>query len=750
MVFRNTLHSPRDGWAGFRHWKSDLIAALFVFMMSLPLSLSVAFAGQLPVTAGILSSIIGGLLVTILSGSHLSIKTPPIALAPILILIIQVLGGGYASVGYAYIFAIIILAGSLQMLLGLFRLGNWLNTIPEAVIYGILVMLGTSLMVHLMHFLTGVEPSSTNILGKIFEFPENLIFRSKNEPLVIGTVSLGILFFSEQIRYRYATILPAPMVVILLGVLLGFYFDLDGRLGGQYLVQLPDQLHIYFGVADFSKILTWRSIEFILIMTLIGSLETILNNRAIDSIDFYRRKSRVNRQLVAIGAGNILCGLIGGTPIAASLTDSTINVNVGAKTRWSSLFHALYYALFILLFYRFLAYIPLASLAAIAMYKAYSLVSPKLWKDIWQIGWDQFTVFIATFLGALSAGYLVGITIGYLSSLVVYILLGADLKSLFRAKVKIVNYKNHRSKVMVRSVALASNYLHLKRQIASIPKGNQIYLDFTKSKVIDHSFMELVYQHPANYNVEENSLELQGLEEHYRIAQHPLATRLSPHRKRKRRFRGDNTILNERQLDVLAVASVNNTKLRHNLTYDGNRLQGFSFAIGYDIKYRENKFSKNFQSIHFEKPTKIDFSDVFLTRGTRMSEQNHTMSVLLISNIQVYIPAFTLTHESLLAKVLQTVGYEDIDFAEYPSFSNYYLLKGIRESEIRKFFTQELIEFLENNQEFSLESNENKILIRKQMSLMSHHEIEDCIRFAEQFLKIIYQETQTELAVLQE
>jgi MFS superfamily sulfate permease-like transporter len=737
MSLNNTYQIPKDGLAGLRQfWRADTFSAFLVFLISLPFCLSVGFASHLPIISGLITAIVGGLVITFISSSHLTIKTPSMGLIPVIILAVNTMGSGYLSTGYKFTLALIVGAGVIQMLIGMTRLGNWLNIIPEAVIYGILVMIGIKVFIHQLHFLIGVTPPDFNTWALLINFPFGLL-RYNASILFISGLSLFILFSMTSFKSRFLPIIPSSLFVLFLGIVLAYYFDLKNSPEATIVISQNIEINKIFVFPDFSRFLTWQSLDFILAIVIFGSLETILNVKSIDAIDFFRRKTSINRELFAIGLGNVICGFIGGLPMVSSLEDSSVNINSRAKTRWASFFYGLYTLLFFGILIWMWPRVPLASMAAILVFQAYKLVSPKLFKDIWEIGKDQFLIFLISLFTSLFFGILAGILAGFLVTVINYLILGASLRNMFSVNLKIVNFGNNRNKVMVKNDALASNYQALKIQLDKLPIGTHIYLDFTKSKVIDYNFLELIYHHPYNYNTKEGSIEMQGLDDHLALSKHPLATRVM----QKKSLNPEQvTLFNERQVEVLGVASINNAKLRTGLTYDGNKLQGFKFALGYEIKYRENKFTKNYKSRKFNHLTKIEFSDIYLSKGVRLREQSHLLSVILIANIKTYVPAFTLYKEGIFARFMHTLGYKDIDFAEYPEFSRHYFLRGVNEQEIRAFFTPELLTFLETHEEFNIESNDNKILIYKTMNLMDRIEIEDTMDFAENFIRIIYQE----------
>lgn len=745
MSSNNDIFSqPLRGLKGLRHnWRRDLFAASMVFMFSLPFCLSVAFAARLPLTSGVISAAMAGILITFISGSPLAIKAPSISLIPLLVFSVQMLGSGYSITGYQFTFALIVGAGVVQVLFGVLRLGEILSIVPEAIIYGVLATIGLTIFVQQFYIFIGLELSHHNTIQLLLDLPF-LISDIRLEILFIGVLSIGLMLLFSSFRSRYVVFMPAPVLVILLGIFMANQLDVRERLGSEYLLSLSGEWSEVFIFPRFEKIFTYESLYLIFVFALFTSLETLLNIKNIDSTDFYRRRSKLNRELIALGTANILGGLVGGMPLVASMSHSSSNVNSGARTMWAGFFHGILLISGGFLLFQFISYVPKVSLAVILIYFAYTLNSPSLIKGILNIGREQLAVFLITLIASLLGGILLGVVIGFISYLAIFVWLGSELKSLFSATVKVVNYSDDRHKVSVRSEALASNYLSIKREIEKIPQGSQIYLDFSKSKVVDYSFLELVYHHPYNYNTEEGSIELQGLEDHKMLSEHPLSTRIFE-KKKRRRFGEDLTMYNDRQLDVLAVASVNNSKLRPNLTYDGSKLQGFGFSLGYDIKYRENKFTKSYKSPLLGRKAKLEFSDIFLSKGVRMSEQSHHMSVLLIQDIDLYVPAFRLSHENIFDKMLQSLGYNDIDFDDFPNFSEHYLLKGINENEIRDFFNQELLEFLEHYKDFEIESSNNRVLIYKDHQLMNRTEMEDCVEFAEKLLNVFYQERQINL-----
>lgn len=757
MIEQGTLELPKDGISGLRqNWRLDLFAGVLVFMLTLPFCLSTAFASNFPMMSGVVSALVAGIVVTFLSGSPLTIKGPTIGFAAVLAFSVQTLGSGYFITGYKYTLVAIIMAGCIQVALGLLRIGNWRSIIPDALVFGLMGGVGITVIVRQLYFLVGATPTDMSAATLWLKLPNLLPFDTdiisvfgsivdlwtkayhdgaivtNGNVAFIGIGCLVLMFIFSSITYP--KILPSAVVVLLVGLGMTFYFGLQ-KTGAEYLIGRTYYAQALFEAPDFSKFYIWKTLEVTLIILVISTLETVVNVKTIDAVDLYRRRSNLNREVAAVGIGNIISGFLGGLPLIATMDESSKNVNNGAKTRWASFFQSLFLVIFVLLAFPVFKYIPKAALSAIVIYAAYRLNSPKLIKDLKQVGNEQLIIYVVTLVATVGLGVLWGILIGILVTLVVYQFLGASVSSLFRIKVT-TTQKKRKIRVYIENAALASNYPSLRKHLRSVPEGHYLIIDFSKSRVIDYGFMEDIYFFAYTYSIQNGKIELNGLEQHQAVSSHPLATRKLIRKKvvdksKKIRLIEKGT-LDERQLDVQGVAAINNARFKPNITFDGVKLQGFHFALGYEIKYSENTFAKFFGV------TRIEFSDIFLSKGIRMSEQSHKMSVLLVYGVEAYIPDFTLGREHLLAKLIQSVGYGDIDFDEYPNFSELYLLKGEKEDEIRTLFSNELIDFFEKNQGFNIESRNNNILIYKEKALMSRVEMEDAVEFTENFLSIIY------------
>lgn len=741
---------PSDGFAGLRaNWKLDISSGFSVFLLSIPFCLGAAFVSGFPIGSGLVTCVVAGILVTFLSGSHLTIKGPTTALAIILFFAVHGLSP-HPETGLRYAVVVVILSGFIQVLFGVFKIDKLRTMIPDAAIFGVLAAVGLSVFIQQLPYFLGIPilEYESNIFFMIIHIAEN-IMDLRNDVFFVGVFSLILLFSFFSFDYRLTRVAPTPFIVLLFGILAGWYLDWSEVENMNLFLTAPQKLtdfiHIPNFYTDFNKIFSITTIQYAFILAIIGSLESLLNDKSIDAIDIYRRRTKSRRELIALGLGNMVCGFLGALPMISTMLRSASNINNNAKTRWANFFQGVFMLGFTVLLFSYINLIPKVSLAVILIHTAYRLNAPKLIRDIFTIGREQLVIFIVTVLISLLTNFLIGLAAGIITSFAVYFRLGVSFKSFFFFKekeVRIINFgSGDRTTIKLRAPALASNYNSLEKVLKDIPQGNQIYIDFSRSEVVDHGFMEWVHYHSYNYSQDGGGIELQGLDNHDALSDYPLATRK---RKKKKAFYEEHlSKLSERQIDLLGVASINNSKLRTDLTYDGNKLQGFPFSLGYEIKYRENKFRKKYEEAY------IEFSDIFLSRGIRMSEQSFKMSIVLISNLNVDIPEFTLEKEGLFDRFYQTIGYDDIDFDEFPEFSESFFLTGPSEEKIRQFFKPELIELLNKHKEFNVETYNNQILIFEDKELLNKVLLEDAIDFCEKLIDVIYgikrqEETQEE------
>ena len=541
--------APQTGLPGLlENWRSDLLSGFLVFLIALPLCLGIAMASGFPPMAGIISAVIGGLVVSRISGSFVTINGPAAGLIVVLFGAVQTLGQGDAMAGYRYTLAAIVIASILQILLGVFKAGKLSAFFPSSVVHGMLAAIGIIIMAKQFHTLFGVKPEAQSLFGSIAEIPHT-IWNLNPEVALIGFSGLVIMILWSVIKNRYIKMIPAPILVVLVGLMLGQYFDLDHShkylflpdaemlphhiftIGPKFLVAVPENFMDGFYFPDFSKIASYEFWLAVVSICLVGSLESLLSAAAVDKLDSHKRYSDLNRDLTAVGVGNTLSGLIGGLPMIAEIVRSSANINNGAKTGWSNFFHGAFLLIFVALFPHLIHEIPMASLAALLVYTGFRLASPKEFAKTLSIGIDNFSIFLITIISVLATDLLIGVAIGIMAKLLIHVSRGLKVNNFFT-----INYHVHQSDddtyhIRVSGAAVFSNLISLKSIVSSLPEQKTVFFDLTNTDLIDHTVMEFIDHFAEDYSLQGGRCEIVGLDDHQVYSKHPLAARRKNHPK---------------------------------------------------------------------------------------------------------------------------------------------------------------------------------------------------------------------------
>ncbi|HEX8529565.1 MAG TPA: SulP family inorganic anion transporter, partial [Cytophagales bacterium] len=357
------------------------------------------------------------------------------------------------------------------------------------------------------------------------------------EVAIIGLVSLLILITLPLVKNKYVKMIPAPMLVILVAIPLGHLFDLEHEhkylflnhheytIGPKFLVTLPASITDGITFPDFSQIGSFDSLKYILMFALVGSIESLLTVKAIDGLDPYKRKSDANRDLLAVGIGNTLAGLVGGLPMISEVVRSSANVSNGAQTRWANFFHGFFLLAFVALAPALIHQIPLAALAAMLVFTGYRLASPKTFRETSRIGKEQLLIFVVTIVATLATDLLVGVGAGIFTKLVIHLLSGAPLKDLFKARVDVQVAADDTIRLSIRDTAVFSNYLGVKKYLEKLPQGKQVVINLATARIIDHTFMENLHHFEHDYALSGGAVTIEGIENHRPASSHPLASR---------------------------------------------------------------------------------------------------------------------------------------------------------------------------------------------------------------------------------
>lgn len=540
---KNTSASNLDTTRGlscfFSHWRTDLSAGFLVFLIASPLCLGIAVASGFPPMAGIISAIIGGLVVSLINGSQLTITGPAAGLIVVIFSSVQSLGDGDMLAGYRYTLAAIVISGLLQVALGYYKAGRLAAFFPASVVHGMLAAIGIIIMTKQIPVMLGLQlDTPPTILASILELLHAQAFFIPKIG-IIAVLALCLLIGWPNIKQPILRKLPAPLLVIMLGIFLGYAFDLQHfqaeplfnlpaniHIDGPFLVSIPDSLQASITYPDFAKLASLNFWQSVISITLIGSLETLLSTTAVDKLDPQKRYADLNRDLRAIGIGNTLSGMIGGLPMIAEIVRSSANIEYGGQSSWANFFHGAFLLVFVLLFPHIIDSIPLASLAVLLVYTGFRLASPQTFAKTMDLGKEQLAIFVITIISILISNLLVGVLLGILAKLVIHLLRGVSLKNLLCISYNIEQAPGNVYRIKIDGSAIFSNFIALKSQLADLPVGKTIIFDLSAAYLIDHTVMDFIHAYRQDYIDQGGDCEIQGLSQHTSAAEHELAARI--------------------------------------------------------------------------------------------------------------------------------------------------------------------------------------------------------------------------------
>lgn len=507
---RRTIRYYRLLWL-----KYDLPAGLSVFLVALPLCLGIALASGAPLYAGLLSGIVGGLVVSLISGSQLAVSGPAAGLTTLVAASIISLGD------YKIFLLAVIVAGLFQLLLGLLKLGAVANYFPSSVIKGMLAAIGIILISKQIPLAVGYDQpdfwtsgfvklfSAENFLGNI----ENFNHHITTGAILITVVSLIILILFQHPFAKKLKVIPAPLLVVLAGIIINILFTNAASgfsLKQTQLVNIPGNVFANISFPDITKLFSGTDIwKDGIIIGLLATLETLLCVEAIDKLDRHNRITPVNRELIAQGIGNIICGLLGAIPMTAVVVRGSANVDAGARTKLSAFTHGLFLLLAVLLVPFLLNKIPYASLSAILLITGYNLTKPKLYRNMFSLGWKQFLPFSITIIAILFTDLLIGVSIGLLIS-IYYI-----VRNNFKAEYKITEiFESGTGTYLIKlnSNVTFLNKVNLRKALDDIPERSILAIDGSDCNFIDYDILEIISEFDNKAKDRNILLHLKGIE----------------------------------------------------------------------------------------------------------------------------------------------------------------------------------------------------------------------------------------------
>ena len=498
MIFSSLLNPHKRRYYRLIWFKHDLPAGLTVFLVALPLCLGISLASGAPLYAGILSGVIGGIVVSLISGSQLGVSGPAAGLTTVVSA--SIIGFG----DYRMFLLAVFFAGAFQLLLGLLQLGTVALYFPSAVIKGMLAAIGIILISKQIPLALGYDEPDFWTEGFVSLFSDNKFYKNagnfyshfSQQVVLITLVSLALLvFFSDFFRQK-AKWLPLPLLVVLTGVALSLLMPLANpvwALKTTQIVSIPANIFGEITTPDFSKVFSDpRIFKDAFTIGLLASLETLLCAEAIDKLDPLKRKTPVNRELIAQGVGNMACGMVGAIPMTAVIVRGAANVDAGARTRLSSFTHGVFLLAAVAVIPFALSKIPFASLAAILLITGYNLTKPGLYRHMFRLGWNQFLPFIITVVVILATDLLIGVAIGLFIS--IYFL----VRNNFKVEYKIEQHRESETQffyIKLNSMVTFLNKVNLQKALYKIPQYSVLTIDGSDSRFIDYDVLEMISEY---------------------------------------------------------------------------------------------------------------------------------------------------------------------------------------------------------------------------------------------------------------
>ena len=728
---------PATGLKGLKeNWRQDLSAAISVSLVALPLALGIAVASEVAPIAGVLSAIIGGVVTTFFRGGNLTINGPAAGL------IAAILGGLAALDGNInYVLAAIVVSGGIQIILGLLKLGRFARLLPSSVLQGILAAIGVIIFTKQIHYALGTSSDADTIIGAL---ADAVIKLPEANPFVFSISLIGILILSyfKRIDHKFIRIIPAAMWVLILSLPIVFAFDffnqhtisilgLNYEVGPQLLIDIPDNLLDSFLHPDFAMVGTWPFWVTVLSITTIASVVTLASARAVDQLDPYKRTTNLNKDLIGVGLSTMVSGALGGLPIINVIVRSTVNVNNGAQTKWSNLYHGIYLAIFVLILSPVLKSIPLAALAAILVYTGFKLASPKVFKRAYDQGVEQLLFLSTTLIITLYSDLLYGIIGGILFTLVLHMLLAkvgfvTFFKKIYKSGSKVTLLDNGTYDVKLKGISNFLYALQLDKLLENIPLGSNIKIDLSQSRLVDLSIMENLIEIKRMHDNNGGNVRLVGMDNHVASSSHNRALKIITGRVKKR--------ITQRQIRLQKMAIANGWSFERDVDWNTSYFRNFHF---FDSRPIERK-SNSLQGLDKENNANWEIADIVFDEGAMLALEIYQTTVQVV-RLPTRIPTFIIDKEGFFDKIFNRVrvlsgANRDINFKRNTSFSSKFLLSGEDEDAIREFFTDDLLQFLAENEIHHIECNGEALMIFKYIHIAKTDEVQNMLAFAHNLL----------------
>jgi len=645
---------------------------------------------------------------------------------------------------FNYVLAAAVVSGALQTLLGIFKLGRIADIFHGSVIQGLLAAIGIIIFAKQIHVALGTHSEGANIVDNLVDA---VVMLPHANPFVvlISLAGLLMILFNSKITNRFFHFLPVPMWVIVLSLPFVYAFNFFEphqmsflgnayAVGPELLLDIPDTITDSIMHPNFGKINTLEFWGVVFSMLIITSIEHLAIAKAVDKIDPYKRKTDLNKDLTGIGISTMISGLIGGLPIISVIIRSTVNIQNGAKTKWSNMYQGLLLLLFIVVLSPVMRQVPLCAFAILLVHTGFKLASPAVFKQVYNQGIEQLVFFITTMVITLYSNLLIGLLGGSILVLVTHILLARIpiaqfFKLVYSSRTRLIPLSERNYILKVRGIANFLGIIKVDKLVAQIPTNADVNIDLSETRLVDMSYMDYLVEFLNKQRESGGKVNISGLDAHISSSTYNKALKFM--------VTGESIKLTHREKRLRNLATEKGYNYSREVNWNTSYLKQFHFFEIRPIERKNNCLNGSYK----DKEASWEIADVIFNEGKAFTAETFN-TTLMVLKLNRALPIFTMerekAYEKLFDRVIAFTGYKDIEFKMFSKFSKKFMVMGEDEKELQSFFTKEVVQFFEDHQISHVESNGEALLIFNKLKLARTDETLEFIDYGEELANLLH------------
>jgi MFS superfamily sulfate permease-like transporter len=471
-----------------KYFLNDFLASIVVFLVALPLCMGISIAAGLPVSTGIITGVVGGGIVSLLSGCPLQVSGPAAGLVVVIVELIE--QHGIESLG-----VIIMLAGSIQIIAGFAGLGQWFRAVPPSVIHGMLSGIGVLLMLSQFHVMVDDTPKGeawknlVSIPEAVYKGVVHAEGTSHHLAAMIGVATIVAVIIWDKLPlhrlpWKWVSLIPGALIAIVTATAIDGIFNLPIK-----HVDIPKDLLSDLRFPTFAAFSRMTNVDLLVdavAVAFIATAETMLTATAIDKLVVGHR-TKYDKEMKAQGIGNVICGLIGVLPMTGVIVRSGVNVKAGARSKLSAFLHGIWLLAFVTCLPNIVRLVPISSLAALLVLTGYKLVFSKETKELKKFGKGEMTIFLITMSAIVFIDLLTGVLVGVMLSIAKLLYHFSHMKIRKESE-----DKRHKTNLYLSGAATFLSLPKLAQAIEDVPADSELHVHLEDVDYIDHACLDLL------------------------------------------------------------------------------------------------------------------------------------------------------------------------------------------------------------------------------------------------------------------